>query len=68
MQSAHHPFVRSAAVVEKVLEYLAFKKQYENAGPRDEIPDFQERIPPEVALELYVDFILLNQRQSIDHI
>jgi len=41
-----------APVVEKLIEYLAYKKQYENAGPREEIPEFTERIPPEIALEL----------------
>lgn len=43
-----------AVLVEKVCEYMAFKAQYENAGPKEEIPlnEFTERIPPEVALEL----------------
>lgn len=40
------------AVLETALEYLAYKKIYSNVGPREEIPDFQERIAPEVALEL----------------
>lgn len=39
-------------VVEKLCEYLQFKSTYENAPPKDDIPDFTERIPPEVALEL----------------
>ncbi|KAH8109428.1 POZ domain-containing protein [Phellopilus nigrolimitatus] len=39
-------------VVEKMLEYLMYKKLYETAGPREDIPDFQERIIPEIALEL----------------
>ncbi|KAI5118299.1 hypothetical protein M0805_003818 [Coniferiporia weirii] len=38
-------------VVEKILEYLMYKKLYEKANPKD-IPDFQERIIPEIALEL----------------
>ncbi|KAI0794859.1 POZ domain-containing protein [Abortiporus biennis] len=38
------------AVVEKLCEYLAYKSLYE--GSKEEIPDFTERIPPEVALEL----------------
>jgi len=44
------------AVVEKVCEYMAFKTYYDNVGPNVEIPvnEFMERIPPEVALELYV--------------
>jgi len=41
-----------AVVVEKVLEYLTYKKLYESTGPREDIPDFKERIVPEVALEL----------------
>ncbi|VDB96281.1 unnamed protein product [Peniophora sp. CBMAI 1063] len=39
-------------VAEKVIEYLAYKTTYENAGPKDEIPDFYERVMPELALEL----------------
>ncbi|KAF8586750.1 POZ domain-containing protein, partial [Ramaria rubella] len=41
-----------AVVTEKVLEYLVFKVQYEKAGPKEEIPDFTERIVPELALEM----------------
>ena len=33
---------------------MQYKHTYENAPAKDDIPDFQERIPPEVALELYV--------------
>ena len=40
--------------MEKLLEYLVYKTTYENAPPREDIPDFYERIVPEVALELYV--------------
>lgn len=43
-----------AIIVEKVMEYLAHKHLYAKVGPREEIPDFQERIPPDIALELYV--------------
>jgi hypothetical protein len=39
--------------VEKLCEYMAFKSTYEHAGPKEEIPEFTERIPPEIALELY---------------
>lgn len=39
-------------VLEKVAEYLLFKQRYENTTNKDAIPDFQERIPPEIALEL----------------
>lgn len=43
-------------VTEKVLEYLAYKTTYENAGPKEEIPDFYERVMPELALELLSRF------------
>lgn len=43
---------RRAAVTEKVMEYLVFKAQYDKATTKEEIPDFQERIVPELALEL----------------
>ena len=48
------PTTSSGALVEKALEYMAFKKTYENLGPKEELPinEFMERIPPEVALEL----------------
>lgn len=47
------------AVVEKVCEYMAFKTYYESVSAKDEVPvhEFMERIPPEVALELYVSFL-----------
>jgi hypothetical protein len=41
-------------VTEKFVEYLAYKATYENASPNEEIPEFSERIDPEIALELYV--------------
>jgi transcription elongation factor B subunit 1 len=41
-------------VTEKFVEFLAFKATYENIHPNDDIPDFCERIAPEIALELYV--------------
>ncbi|KZT06615.1 POZ domain-containing protein [Laetiporus sulphureus 93-53] len=40
-------------VLEKLCEYLSYKALYENAPQRD-IPDFTERITPEIALELLV--------------
>ncbi|KAG8732536.1 hypothetical protein FRC12_019231 [Ceratobasidium sp. 428] len=40
-----------AAVVEKLVEYLNFHHLYKDAKPQD-IPNFQTRIPPELALEL----------------
>jgi len=35
---------------------MCFKSQYEHVGPKEEIPlkEFQERIPPEIVLELCV--------------
>ena len=45
---------RSGVVLEKLLEYLSYKCLYETAGGKEDIPDFQERIQPEIALELYV--------------
>jgi hypothetical protein len=43
-----------AAVTEKFVEFLAYKATYENVQPNEEIPDFIERIAPEIALELCV--------------
>lgn len=43
---------RRAVVTEKVMAYLVFKAEYDKAGPKDEVPDFGERIPPELALEM----------------
>ena len=39
-----------AEVVEKVAEYLMYKDRYSNS--KDEIPDFKDRVRPEIALEL----------------
>ncbi|KAG8843532.1 hypothetical protein FRB96_003923 [Tulasnella sp. 330] len=39
-----------AAVAEKVVEYLAYKAQW--SGQKGPIPDFSQRVPPEIALEL----------------
>ncbi|EJD08481.1 POZ domain-containing protein [Fomitiporia mediterranea MF3/22] len=41
-------------IVEKLLEYLMYKKLYENSQNPKDVPDFQERIIPEIALELLV--------------
>lgn len=35
---------------------MQYKQTYEGAPAKEDIPDFQERIPAEVALELYVLF------------
>lgn len=42
----------SAAVVEKVVEYLNFRHIYKEAASATDVPDFSKRIPPEIALEL----------------
>ncbi|KAG5729877.1 hypothetical protein E4T56_gene1657 [Termitomyces sp. T112] len=41
-------------IVEKMLEYMAFKSYYQDAGPKDDIPvqEYMERLPPEIVLEL----------------
>lgn len=41
-------------MTEKFVEYLAYKATYENVQPNEDIPDFIERIAPEIALELCV--------------
>ena len=48
--------IASAPVVEKVCEYMSFKAHYEGPGSKEDVPinEFTERIPPEIALELYV--------------
>lgn len=56
--SYHIP--RRAAVTEKVAEYLVYKVQYEKAGQKEDIPDFIERIDPELVLEMYVRSSLLT--------
>ncbi|PWZ01029.1 POZ domain-containing protein [Testicularia cyperi] len=38
-------------VLEKVIEFLYFKAKYGTASEA-EIPDFKQRIPPEISLEL----------------
>jgi transcription elongation factor B subunit 1 len=47
-------------VTEKFVEFLAYKATYENVQPNEEIPDFIERIAPEIALELCVTIIVLS--------
>ncbi|SCV69263.1 BQ2448_2283 [Microbotryum intermedium] len=39
-------------IVEKVVEYLMYKHEY--ASSKEEIPDFKQRVKPEIALELSV--------------
>ncbi|GJN93341.1 hypothetical protein Rhopal_006394-T1 [Rhodotorula paludigena] len=39
-----------AEIVEKVAEYLMYKERWRET--KGEIPDFKERVPPEIALEL----------------
>lgn len=46
-------YIISGAVVEKLLEYLAHKFVFDKyEGKPADIPDFGERIAPEIALEL----------------
>ncbi|KAI0828562.1 POZ domain-containing protein [Trametes gibbosa] len=43
-----------AIIVEKLCEYLSYKSFYQSAKKNEEIPDFQERVYPEISLELIV--------------
>ncbi|KAI0916650.1 hypothetical protein AcV5_003078 [Taiwanofungus camphoratus] len=45
------PINERGAVVERLCEYLTYKALYADAPPK-EIPDFTERLMPEIALEL----------------
>lgn len=38
--------------MEKLSEYLTYKALYGDAKKAEEIPDFQERVYPEISLEL----------------
>ncbi|GAA6009776.1 hypothetical protein JCM10207_004191 [Rhodosporidiobolus poonsookiae] len=46
-----------AEIVEKVAEYLLYKEKYSNT--KGEVPDFKDRVKPEIALELLMasDFL-----------
>lgn len=48
-----------AAVLQVVVEYLMFRHQVMNAGPKDDVPEFLERIPAELSLEVLMasDFL-----------
>ncbi|KAK7457106.1 elongin C [Stygiomarasmius scandens] len=50
----YHAQDHRGLIVQKLLEYQAFKAYYSNVGPKEEIPvnEFMERIPPEIVLEL----------------
>ena len=41
-------------VTEKLVEYMCFKSHYQTVGPKEDIPvqEMQERIPPEIVLEV----------------
>lgn len=43
----------SGVVLEKVVEYLIWKTKYQDVK-ESEVPSFQNRIPPEISLELWV--------------
>ena len=42
----------SAIIVEKLSEYLTYKSMAEDLKKSEEMPDFQERVYPEISLEL----------------
>ncbi|KAJ2930425.1 hypothetical protein H1R20_g6664, partial [Candolleomyces eurysporus] len=44
----------SGIVTEKLVEYMCFKSHYQTVGPKEDIPvqEMQERIPPEIVLEV----------------
>lgn len=46
--------VPRAIIAEKLSEYMQYKHTYTNAPAKQDTPDFQDRIPPEIALELCV--------------
>ncbi|KAF8233876.1 POZ domain-containing protein [Tricholoma matsutake] len=48
------PVMQRGIIVEKLLEYMAFKAHYETVGPKEEVPlgEFMERLNPEIVLEL----------------
>ncbi|KAF5379220.1 hypothetical protein D9615_005886 [Tricholomella constricta] len=48
------PVMQRGIIVEKMLEYMAFRAHYETVGPKEDIPvhEFMERLPPEIVLEL----------------
>ncbi|GLB42361.1 putative SKP1 family protein [Lyophyllum shimeji] len=48
------PVMQRGIIVEKMLEYMAFKAYYETVGPKEDIPvhEYMERLPPEIVLEL----------------
>ncbi|KAH8096868.1 POZ domain-containing protein [Cristinia sonorae] len=46
------PMSERGVIVEKICEYLTYKALYEKAPPKEEIPDFLERLAPEISLEL----------------
>ncbi|KAG6811845.1 hypothetical protein H0H92_005577 [Tricholoma furcatifolium] len=43
-------------IVEKMLEYMAFKLHYQESAPKEDVPvnEYMERLPPEIVLELLV--------------
>ena len=43
---------RSSAVLNVVTEYLLYKHVSTNADARDDVPNFDERVPPELSLEV----------------
>ncbi|KAI0704534.1 POZ domain-containing protein [Earliella scabrosa] len=48
------PMNERGIIVEKLAEYLVYKSLYEGSKKNEDIPDFQERVFPEISLELLV--------------
>ncbi|KAF8347367.1 BTB/POZ protein [Amanita rubescens] len=48
------PVDQRGIIVQKMIEYMCFRAHYENVDRKEEIPihEMQERIPPEIVLEL----------------
>lgn len=55
-------------VTEKLVEYMCFKAHYQNVGPKEDVPvqEMQERIPPEIVLEVWVVLFGFNELGSLD--
>ncbi|PWN51432.1 hypothetical protein IE53DRAFT_386172 [Violaceomyces palustris] len=60
--------VSRGEVLEKVVEYLIYNTKYSQTSNDADIPDFQNRIPPEIALELLMAADFLDgkcERESV---
>lgn len=54
LRGFHASYLPRGIIVEKMLEYMAFRAHYETVGPKEDIPvnEMMERLTPEVVLEL----------------